>query len=238
MLTKQDKIAHVQSCIVTEWSCPKDSFSKIENVIIETDKKFFEIITFGQNAVIRADKTIIRWCEESFSKIPAAEILDSNNLYLLEKKLREHGKKLGGEHIRFLHLESEVKPKKPQGLTFGWFEKERLSLLYSDKRFENALNYCKKFESLALIAKDSDETIAMVAVDEHYYGLWQIGVDTLESHRNKGIAAYLVKEMALEAEKRGKIPYYTTWLANLALVRTAMRAGFVPVWVWYFANNV
>lgn len=237
-MNRQDKVKHIQSCIIENWPCPQDSFSKNENIILETDKKFFEIITFGHNAVIRADKNIVSWCIENFSKTPAAEILDGKNLFLIEKKMREYGKKLGGEHTRFLHLEPEPKVEKPQGLTYEWFEKDCLHLLYSDKRFENALNYHYEFENLALVAKKDNEIVAIAAAADYYYGLWEIGIDTLDSYRDKGIAAYLVKEMALEAERRSKFPYYTTWMANIASVRTAIRAGFLPVWIWHFAEDI
>ncbi|WP_343231645.1 hypothetical protein [Tissierella simiarum] len=38
--------------------------------------------------------------------------------------------------------------------------------------------------------------------------LWQIGIDTMLGHRNRGLASYLVKTLADEIERRGALPYY------------------------------
>ena len=237
-MTKQDKIKHAQTSIAKEWACAEDCFIKSENIILGTDKSFFEIISFGYNAVIRADEDIIDWCIENFSNTPASRILDGENLYLIETKLREHDKKLCGEHTRFLHLEPDCRIEKPFGFTFEWFEKDRIGSLYADKRFCNALSYNDKDEILALVAKKNNEIVSIVTVDDCNYGLWQIGIDTISPYRGKGIASYLVKEIALESEKRGQVPFYTTWIPNIASVRTAIRAGFLPVWTGYYSEDI
>jgi RimJ/RimL family protein N-acetyltransferase len=241
-MTKKDKIAYAMNCKTTEWSCPEDTFHKRENVFLETNKTFWGIMTFGYNALIVADKQIIDWCAETFSGIPACEILDIGYLYLIQQKLREHGKKLDGENTRYLHLYPDREVEKPQGFTFELYEKDRVSELYDmNYRFDNALNYDAKGEVLAIIAKDAkdEEKIAAIAgADDYHAGLWQMGIDTVDKYRGKGLAAYLVKEMALESERRNQVPFYTTWHSNIASTRTALSAGFSPVWVDYFAEDV
>jgi len=237
-MTRPDKINYVQSVIAKEWLCSEDFFNKKENIFLEADKTFFEIITFGHNAVIRADKKIIDWCTNLFTNMPASEIMDGENLYLIEQKMREHNKKLGGQYISYLHLCPEVKVQKPDGFTFQLYEKENMSPLYNDYRFENALNHDAKGEVLAIVARQSSETASMVGVDDYNYGLWQIGIDTVDCYRGKGLAAYLVKEIAIESEKRNQIPYYATWGANVASMRTVIKAGFLPVWTSYFAEDL
>jgi len=237
-MNKQDKITYVQNCIANDWGNQADIFIKNENVIVETDKAFFEITTFGFNAVIRADKEIVDWCRNMFSNVPANLIIDGENFYQIEKKLREHGKRLAGEHVRFLYIGSVPRVEKPEGYTFTWYEKEKLQFLYEDDRFDSALNYHEKGEVLALVARKDNEIVAVVAVDDYCYGLWQIGIDTLEAERGKGLAAYLIQEIARESEKRNQVPFYTTWSANLASFRAALKAGFLPVWVWYYAEDI
>lgn len=239
-MTKQDKIKKLQNGVAKNWSCPEDYFAKSENIILETDKTLFQIVTFGSNAVIRADKDMFGWCVENFSKTPAEDILDSHNFYIIDTKLREHGKKLSQEHTRFLHLEPERRPKKPQGFDFEWFEKDDMSALYPDDRFGNALNYHLKYEKLALVATRNGDIASIAATGVYDYGedFWEIGIDTIGSYRGAGLAAYLVKEIALELEKRNQLPYYTTWIANLASVRTAISAGFVPVCLEYWAEDI
>ena len=236
-MTKQDKIKHTQACIAADWACAEDSFTKSENIIFETNKSFFEIATFGYNAVIRADKHIVDWCINNFAKTPAEEIMDGENLYLIEAKMREHGKQLAGEHINFLHLHPEITVPKPTGFTFELYEKPRITELYADNRFENALGSDATGAELAIVAKKENDIAAIAAVDSHHHGLWQMGIDTLAAHRGQGLAAYLVKEMAIESERRNQVPFYATWSANIASMRVALGAGFRPVWTRYYAEE-
>ena len=237
-MTKQEKIKFAQISVSASWSCEEDLFSKRENVFMETEQAFFEIMTFGRNAVIRADRKIYDWCIKEFSDTPFDEIMDGENLYTLESKMREYGKKLAGEHLRFLRLNTEVSIPKPQGFTFELYGRERILELYQDSRFENALNYETKGEMLAIVAKTDNNIAAVVAADDYHRGFCEIGIDTLYDYRGKGLAAYLVMEIALECEKRKAVPYYTTWSANIASIRTALSAGFQPVWLVYFAEDI
>ena len=164
--------------------------------------------------------------------------MDGDNLYLIESKLREHGKKLGGEHTRFMHLEPEKVIQKPKGFVYEWLEKDELQSLYSTTKFDNALSYENKKEVLALIAKYNNEIVAIVTIDDHLPGLWQIGIDTVADYRGRGLASYLVKEIAKESEKRNQTVFYTTWIPNLASVRTALKSGFLPVWTGYYSVDI
>jgi len=237
-MTKQEKIKFAQSSVSASWSCQEDLFTKRENIFIETEQVFFEIVTFGCNAVIRADKKIYDWCIKKFSNTPFDEIMDGENLHIIECKMREHGKRLAGEHLRFLRLDTDVSISKPYGFTFELYEREQILELYQDNRFENALNYHAKGEMLAIVAKADNDIAAIAAADDYQRGFCEIGIDTLYPYRGKGLAAYLVKEMALECEKRKAVPYYTTWSANIASMRTALSAGFQPVWLVYFAEDM
>ena len=237
-MTKQEKIKFAQTSVSASWSCGEDTFSKRENIFMETEQAFFEIITFGCNAVIRADRKIIDWCIKEFTDTPFDLITDGENLHMIESKMREHGKKLGGEHLHFLHLVTEGNIPKPQGFTFELYERERVLELYQDSRFDNALNYTTKAEMLAIVAKADNDIVAVVAAEDYLKGLCQLGIDTIHAYRGKGLAAYLVKEMAHVCENRKAVPYYTTWSANIASMRTALAAGFQPVWLGYYAENM
>lgn len=47
----------------------------------------------------------------------------------------------------------------------------------------------------------------------------------------------VIQQLTKEILKLDKIPYYTTWSANLASMRTALATGFYPAWVEYFAEK-
>lgn len=213
------------------WCCETGAFDSDENVFSVSDETFFEVATFGGNAVFRGSSQIIDWCSQEFESIPACDILDGDNLYKLDTMLRSLGKKLSGEHIRYLRLFPEKRVEKPAGFTYRLHSGDEVKELYIHKGFDNALNY--RSDVIALVAYDGEEIAAMAGADNNMGDLWQIGIDTLPQYRKKGLGVYLVNVLAEEIEKLGKVAFYTTWSPNIASTRVALGAGFCPVWMGY-----
>ena len=232
-MDKSEKILFVKQQLAEMWKCDADVFDSDKNIFIESEDVFFQMVTFGKNAVIRGDKKIIDWCSEKFSSVPSCFIMDSDNFYLINEKLRSFGKKLGDENIRYLHLFPERIPEKPLNFNYKQYDKNTVSELYKYKEFiDNAFTFSDK-DMLAVVAYDGDKCVSVAGCDNYWENLWQIGIDTLPEYRNRGLAVYLVKEIALEIEKTGKLPWYQTWSANIASTKVALGAGFYPVWVNY-----
>ena len=234
-MDKKGKIKLVQERLAANGKYDSNVFNADKNIIIKSLDSFFEIITFGKNAVIKADLSIYDWCVEHFSTIPARDILDGDNLYIIETKLREYGKKLAGEHIRYLYLDKNKTVQQPSGFEYKMFDRSNMDVLYKNKGFDNALNY--KNDVIAIGAYHENQLVALAGADDSLSNLWQIGIDTLSSYRKKGLAVYLVKALADEIERQGALPYYTTWSANIASSTVALKVGFYPVWVEFFAED-
>ena len=235
-MDSKDKIAFAKRQIAAKWKCDPAVFDSERNVFFASNDTFFEIITFGINAVIRADKTILDWCSEKFMSVPPRDIMDGDNLYFLDMLLRSHGKKLGGEHIRYLHLFPEKTVPKPEGFIYRLFvgnEIEELRSSIDYKNFDNAFSPDKERDVLAIAAYDGDTIAAIAGSDDYLESLWQIGIDTEPTYRNRGLGAYLVKEITLEIEKRHKVAYYNTWSPNIASTKVALSTGFYPTWMGY-----
>ncbi|MFO7637517.1 MAG: hypothetical protein R6W96_09430 [Clostridia bacterium] len=228
-----EKAGFLRRRMALEWGCPPDAFLSADHVFLSSPDMFFEIVSFGRNAVVRGNGDILDWCSGMFADIPPERIMDGELLYAIERKLREHGRKLAGEHIRYIHADHCGAPNIPDGYTFRLYDRDDMDMLQAFSGFDNALN--RKDDVLACGAFSNDALIALAGADDRLSDCWQIGVDTLEGHRRKGLAAHLVKTLALEIEDRGFLPYYTTWGANIASAKTALRAGFFPVCVGYHA---
>ena len=232
-MDKSEKILFAKNKLAEIWKCDSAAFDSDKNIFTESKEIFFRIVTFGRNAVITADKKIVGWCFEKFKAVPACFIMDSDNFYIINEKLRSFGKKLGDEHIGYLHLFPEKTIKRPDGFTYRHFDHDALKELYDYKEFkENAFTSTDK-DVLAVAAYDKDVPVSVAACDSHMGDFWQIGIDTLPEYRGRGLAMYLVKELALEIERHGKVAYYNTWSANIASTRVALNTGFYPVWVSY-----
>ena len=234
-MDKKEKILFAKQQLSEMWKCDVNAFDSDKNIFIDTQDTFFQMITFGKNAVIRGDKKMIEWCSEKFSSVQSCFIMDSDNFYLINEKLRTFGKKLGGENIRYLHFFPEKTVEKPLNFDYKWYNKHTISALYKYREFiDNALTFSDK-DMLAIAAYDGDKCVSVAGCDNYWEDLWQIGIDTVPEYRQRGLALYLVKEIALEIEKNGKLPlsWYQTWSANIASTKVALGAGFYPVWVCY-----
>jgi GNAT superfamily N-acetyltransferase len=235
-MSKASKIELVHKQLAIEWNCDCEVFKQDNNVFLQSADSFFEIVTFGKNAVIRADSLIYKWCVEHFAEVAAQDIMDGENLYAIETKLREFGRKLVGEHVRYLYLANNRNIHKPCNYEYKLFDKSNINALYVNDVYENALNYYN--DVIALGAFEENKLVALAGADDGMSNLWQIGIDTLPKYQNKGLATYLVKTLADEIEKRGALPYYTTWSPNIASTTVAINAGFFPIWVGYYAEKI
>lgn len=234
-MNKSEKIIAVKKQLMKNWESSEDIFSSAENIILKSDKKFFEMLTFGNNAAIRADEKIYEWCKDKLQNEEAKNIMDGDILFQIEKKLREFEYALAGENVRYLYLNPNTEIVKPEGFLYKWFEKEDMPKIYENKGFDNALNY--KRDVLAYGAYKNGKLVALAGADDYMNDIWQIGIDVLPDYRKSGLATYLVKALAEEIENREKITYYTTWSGNIPSTKVALNAGFYPIWVSYYAER-
>lgn len=219
--------------LAEQWGCDAALFDVSRNVILASENSFFDMVTFGRNAVIRAGEDMRAWCLRMPEDMPADRMFDGENLYRIETKLRQHGRMLSGEHIRYLRAMDSM-ARKPDGFDYVLYEGADVAKLYGDRSFRQALNY-DGGDVIALVAYAGDQIAAMAAADDDWGSLWQIGIDTALPFRGRGLAKYLVGALAAEIEARGMLPFYTTWSANVASTMTALGAGFRPAWVSHHA---
>jgi hypothetical protein len=243
MRTKHELLDIIKKQLAIEYNCSINDFSTSNNIVtvsrnVEERRHyinrafFFQMVTFGDNAVITANKHIHDWLYEYIKNRKGHHLFEHNNLLEIEKKLNEHNKKLYHTHHMFLSYK-EILPKENK-YKLKWFENEELHQFYETKMFPNAL--CTKYipkrpDVLAVAAYDEDKIIGMAGCSADTSLLWQIGIDVNENYCGKGIGTYLVTLIKNEIEKRGKIPFYGTSLSNLYSWGIALNSGFTPVWI-------
>ena len=242
-MTSKEKIQFAKHNLAKILECDDNIWDSDDNAFIESQDFFFRISTFGKNTVMIADKQIIEWLLETFKSTPTEEILDTDNRYLINEKLRSVGKKLSGECMWYLHLFPEKVIEKPTGFTYKIFEEDDMNKLHATMKAQDVyevLTYAIEEDGeyiLAIAAYDNDLLVAVAACEE-YREVWDIGIDTLPEYRGRGLGGYLVKELALETEKRGKVAGYNTWSGNIASTKVALNAGFHPVWLAHFCMDL
>lgn len=234
-MDKLSKINIAKRRIALNHSFDIELFEAEKNIFIKSEDTFFEMITFGKNGLFLLNEEIYDWCVGLFDNMDIKRIMDGEHLYTIERKLRKYNKKLGGEHIRYLYVNDKTVGK-PEGYTYKIFNENNIHELDEFKQFDNALNF--KNDVAAVGAYFEGELVALAGADNVLNDLWQIGIDTIKDHRFKGLGVYLVKTIAEEIEKQGRLPYYTTWSPNIGSTKIALNSGFEPVWIDYFSKEL
>ena len=243
MKIKQEIMDIVKKQIAIEYNCSVNDLSSSNNIVnvskdIEEGRHFingrffFQMATFGDNAVITANESIHNWLKEYVKNKKGHTLFEHNNLLEIEKKLNYYNKKLYHTHHMFLS-HTDILPK-DINYKIKWFENEEIHQFYETKMFPNA--FCTKYnpkrpDVLAVAAYDEDKIIGMAGCSADTPLLWQIGIDVNEYYRGKGIGTYLVTLLKNETERRGKIPFYGTSLSNLYSWGIALNSGFTPAWI-------
>lgn len=233
-MNTSDKIRLAKRSVARTWECDPVVFDRAGNTFLLSERRFFEVLTFGEGAVFRMDSSLYAWCREQFAETKARWTMDGENLYRIETKLREHGRRLCGEHVRYLYLDEKRTIPRPSGYQYALYQGDAVKSLYIHKQFQNALNYSD--DVIAYVAYDGEEIAGIAAADDSMGEMWQIGIDITAKYRQRGLAAYLVKTLADAILAENRLPFYTTWSANIASSRVALSCGFVPVWIGYFAE--
>ena len=243
-MNKNEKILFAKQKLSEGRNINMEDFDKDENIFVESQRDFFRINTFGKNAVIYADKQMIEWLFETFKSTPVQDILDTDNRYIINEKLRSFGKKLSGECMWYLRLYPEKMVERPTGFTYRLFAQEEVTELQATMKAQDAYKYLThaiemgEEYALAMAAYDDNTLVAVAACEEYLDDMWDIGVDTLPGYRGRGLAGYLVNELANETEKRGKLACYNTWSANIASTKIALNTGFYPVWLTHYCVDL
>jgi len=243
MKIKQEVMDIVKKQISIEYNCSVNDLTSSNNVVtvskdIEEGRHFingrffFQMVTFGDNAVITANESIHDWLKEYIKSKKGHILFEHNNLLEIEKKLNDYNKKLYHTHHMFLS-HKDISPKNIN-YKIKWFENEEIHQFYETKMFPNA--FCTKYnpkrpDVLAVAAYDEDKIIGMAGCSADTPLLWQIGIDVNEKYCGRGIGTGLVILLKNEIEKRGKIPYYGTSLSNIYSWSIALNSGFTPVWI-------
>ena len=84
---------------------------------------------------------------------------------------------------------------------------------------------------IAAIAEQEGEIVGVCGAKLDSPFMWQLGIDVAAEHRGRGLAPALTSAVAEAVLDEGKLPYYGTSATNIPSMRTALAAGFKPMWV-------
>lgn len=217
------------------YACDVQDFSRAENLVLRAspDRPFFRMIGFGNNTVVSTHDAFRPWCDAWFGRVEGIFCFDAPQLVEIGLAMREFSFILGEIFDWYLPLRvPEQSFAIPAHLTVTYLENDQVGKLYQHKGFDNALTYHDPSATKMALAVYHDDVLCAVAGANPYYeDLWCIGIDVIPEYRKQGIATYLVHALTKKMLERDVIPMYPTWYSNIGSRHTALRAGYLPVWV-------
>ncbi len=225
-----------------ELNCSPDDFFAEKDVLtvpaenpgrrVYIEKKpFFQMVTFGGNAVISADPVLHEYLRGMLGETHGHWVFQLPNLIKLNAELNRHGYELIPTHHMLLPCRKvTAEPDFP----VKWFFDGEIMPFYGDKRFEHAL--CSEFDPdrpdrIAVCAYDGDRIIGMAGCSEDAPQLMQIGIDVIPEYRSRGVGTALVTLLKNEIIRRGDYPFYGAAVGNYHSQNIALNSGFKPTWI-------
>ena len=244
-MEKKDIILRAMKQLALDNGCQPEDFLKRENVVVEykalegrrlfrKEGYFFKMTTFGHNVVVSAHENILPWCREYFAGKEGIRCFEYSILKEIDEKLIQYGYTTTGTDESYLFHPGRKSRTLPEHLEVKWFEGEEITPFYGDKRFPNAILRERdpaRPDMLVVCSFDSGEITGMAGCSADSADVWQIGIDVLPAHRQRGLATALVNLMTDEILRRGNLPHYATWCANIASRSIALNCGYFPAWV-------
>lgn len=244
-MTKQQAWEIAARQLAMDYNAPPEAFFREGVTITENralpgrirfteEMPFFQLVTTGQGAVICADPRIHEAVRAWAKKRERGHwLLEYPNLKEAEAILAPYGWELTQTFHMCLPTRAFTPRPLPQGLAARWYDERSVGELYPS-RFTNAISEREnplRPDVIALAALDGGTVAALAGASADSEAMWQVGIDVLPDYRGRGLGTLLVENLCAAIVEKGKLPFYSTSLANLHSQNIALNCGFRPAWV-------
>jgi len=204
-------------------------------------EKAFSVVSMGRGVVVTCSEPRLEWAKTILSKLSRDDIFGAFAVSVMEAFVKPDGQYIAGPDLKFICSPDIFRPFAPDsGIKINLVEDVNALGLYGDKRFLNSLGYGsnpERLRNIAAVAKFNGEMAGIAAACADSDAMWQIGVDTLEPYRNRGIGKATVSAVTEYVLKKSNIPYYSTFEDNIASRALAGSLGFKTAWIELYARE-
>ncbi|HCI86189.1 MAG TPA: hypothetical protein DHV68_05035 [Dehalococcoidia bacterium] len=197
------------------------------------------IASLGRGGIVCVDEEHLDWAEEIFGPEPKTtrdELFMPERMGKMADLVRPEGLLLYGPFPRFAVSHSSLTHiESPAEYSVRVVGQEGADAIGQRAKWHNAI-YKVPTETarptmIAAIAERESEIAGVCGASADSPYMWQLGIDVAPEHRGRGIAPALTSAVAGAVLDEGKMPYYGTSASNIPSMRTALAAGFKPMWV-------
>ena len=252
MLDRESALRTVKKILTADCACEERCFDDEGVFVFEAkevagarrfplpEKSLF-IMTMGAGVVVSCSADRVQWAVENLSNLTREEIFSPANIARMGEYVAPDGQVMRSPELRYICTQDRFQPCNPPGnIEVVTIENGGMEALYETGRFPNALGYRPnpaRPRMVATIARYGEQIVGVAAAAADHDEMWQVGIDVLPDHRNRGIGKALVSRLTESLFRRVKLPYYSTSISNIPSRRIAIALGYWPAWVELYASE-
>ena len=203
--------------------------------------KDLQIVTMGVGVVVSCHPDRITWIRSTLGGLGRDAIFSAPVLAELSSYVARDRQYLDGPGLRFACSRDRVRPApEADGIQITLVDDGGIADLYRHPGFAEALAYGRspqRPDTIAAVARRGDQIVGIAAASADSDALWQVGVHVLEPERRAGIGRAVVGRVTSAVLDRGKVPYYSTAVSNIASRSIAIDLGYWPAWTEVFVRD-
>jgi GNAT superfamily N-acetyltransferase len=201
-------------------------------------QKAFGVATMGRGILISCSLERMGWVDANLSRLNRDDFFCPDTIKLMNDYVKPDGQYLAGPDIKHICAKNLFRPfPPPEGVQIEIVEDIKEIRKYLGPQFPNNLSYSNNPIMVAAVAKVNGEIAGLSSATADTDTMWQIGVDTLEQFRKRGIGKAAVSAVTEYLLEHGAIPYYSTFEENIASRALAAALGYKAAWVELYARE-
>ena len=199
-------------------------------------KESLDIISMGAGVVVSATREWMPWVTGLFRKVQPDDAFGIELLGEAAKRAWGYSCRLNGPQLCHVTSSQDWRPARdmPAGYTVEVGGAELLESVdqadFSNARIASDAAHQGRDVPVAAVAIHCEQVVGVATFSTDSDALWQIGIDVVRDHRNRGLGVALTSQATRAVLDQGKVPYYSTSVANITSRCTAQSAGFYPCW--------
>jgi GNAT superfamily N-acetyltransferase len=196
----------------------------------------------GAGVVVSCHPDRVDWLRATLGPLARDAIFSAETIACLSHYVEPDELVMSGPDLKFVCTSADLRPQEAALSAEGSLvEGDSVVRLYRHPGFRHALHYRvdpKRPDVLAAVATRNGEIVGIAGASADCDAMWQIGVDVVAPARGQRLGRALVSCLAAAILARGRLPYYSTTVANLASRNLAIGVGFWPAWIemWTYAR--
>jgi len=242
----------LRSTLALHMCCDETDFDRSDTVIVPfreskgglrfpVTRPLLRITSLGCGAIVCCSEDKMEWVHSRFAPKNRDEIFSIGFLADVSSFIESRHQFLAGPVIKYACSIDTFRPivaNPPVEICL--YHRDRMAEVYELGGFRYALSYNldhDRPDMLATVAFKNDEVVGIAGASADSDNMWQIGVGVADGYHRCGIGKALVNALAKAVIEAGKIPYYSTFPANIASNALAQSLGFWHAWTEIYVRD-